>query len=73
MGSSGVSVDTDGAMQGEQTSLSFTTANWNTAWTVTVTDEADDDNAVSETVTLSHTATGGDYGSVSQELVVTVT
>ena len=57
---------------GEQTSLSFTTSNWNTEQTVTVSAVADD-NASPETVTLSHSADGGDYGSVSQELVVTVT
>ncbi|KKZ14737.1 MAG: hypothetical protein TH68_04270, partial [Candidatus Synechococcus spongiarum 142] len=68
---SGVSVDTDSGMESEQTSLSFTTSNWNTARTVTVSAAADE-NLISETVTLSHAATGG-YASVSQELVVTVT
>ncbi|KKZ12812.1 MAG: hypothetical protein TH68_07320, partial [Candidatus Synechococcus spongiarum 142] len=53
-------------------SLSFTTSNWNTVQTVTVS-AATDDNATAETVTLSHSATGADYGSVSQALVVTVT
>ena len=33
---------------------------------------AADDNATSETVTLSHSASGGDYGTVSQTMVVTV-
>ncbi|KKZ13621.1 MAG: hypothetical protein TH68_06595, partial [Candidatus Synechococcus spongiarum 142] len=69
---SGVSVDTDAGMPREQTSLTFTTSNWPTEQTVTVRAAADD-NAVSEEVRLSHTATGGDYGSVSKDLVVTVT
>ncbi|KKZ11150.1 MAG: hypothetical protein TH68_09230, partial [Candidatus Synechococcus spongiarum 142] len=68
----GVSVDTDGGMAGEQASLSFTTSNWQTEQTVTVSG-VDDDDVISEKVTLSHSASGGDYGSVSQELVVTVT
>ena len=54
-GSSGVSVDTDGRMAGEQTTLSFTTSNWNTEQTVTVS-AADDANTSPETVTLSHSA-----------------
>ncbi|KKZ13620.1 MAG: hypothetical protein TH68_06585, partial [Candidatus Synechococcus spongiarum 142] len=69
---SGVSVDTDPGMEGEQASLSFTTADWNTPRTVTVSAAADD-NAVSEEVTLSHTASGGNYDSLSKELAVTVT
>ncbi|KKZ14836.1 MAG: hypothetical protein TH68_03735, partial [Candidatus Synechococcus spongiarum 142] len=69
---SGVSVDTDGGMEGEQASLSFTTSNWQTEQPVTVSAAADAD-ARSEEVTLTHTATGGDYGSVTAPLVVTVT
>ena len=69
---SGVSVDTDAGMPGEQTSLSFSTSNWQAEQTVTVSAAADD-NAVSEEVTLTHSATGGDYNSVTAELVATVT
>ncbi|KKZ14010.1 MAG: hypothetical protein TH68_05875, partial [Candidatus Synechococcus spongiarum 142] len=68
---SGVSVDTDGGMAGDQTSLSFTTSNWQMEQAVMVRAAADD-NAISETVTLSHSAAGGDYDSVSKELMVTV-
>ncbi|KKZ13865.1 MAG: hypothetical protein TH68_06090, partial [Candidatus Synechococcus spongiarum 142] len=69
---SDVSVDTDGGMQAEQTSLTFTTTDWNAAQPVTVT-AAEDDNNSSEAVTLTHTATSsGNTYSVSQELVVTV-
>ncbi|KKZ14735.1 MAG: hypothetical protein TH68_04260, partial [Candidatus Synechococcus spongiarum 142] len=69
---SGVSVDTDGGIPSGQTSFSFTTSNWQTEQTVTVSAAADE-NASPETVTLSHTATGGNYGSVTAELVVTAT
>ena len=68
----GVTLDTDAATDGNQTTLSFSTANWNTPQTVAVSGEQDDD-AVDDTVTLSHSASGGNYGSVSGDLVVTVT
>ncbi|KKZ14011.1 MAG: hypothetical protein TH68_05880, partial [Candidatus Synechococcus spongiarum 142] len=69
---SGVSVDTDAGIRWEQTTLLFKPGNWNTAQTVMVSAAADA-NKSSETVTLSHAATGGEYGSVSKDLVVTVT
>ena len=55
----------------DTTSLEFTTTNWNEAQTVTVT-AAEDDDAVDDEVTLAHTASGGDYGSVTEDLPVTV-
>ena len=59
-GASGaVTVDT-AATSGDQNTLTFTNTNWGTAQTVTVS-AGDDGNAVDETPTLSHTATGGDY------------
>ena len=52
--------------------LTFTTSNWSEAQTVTV--EADqDDDAVDDTATLVHTASGGGYDSVTGDLPVTVT
>ena len=33
---------------------------------------AEDDDAVDDEVTLAHTASGGDYGSVTEDLPVTV-
>ena len=51
-------------------SLTFTTSNWNTAQTVTVTGVEDDD-ATNETVAISHGVSG--YGSVSSASNVTVT
>ena len=57
----------------DRTSLTFTTSNWNTAQTVTVTASHDDD-ALDDTVTLTHEATGGDYGDAAPGTVlVTVT
>ncbi len=51
--------------------LTFTTANWATAQTVTVKAAADDDGA-DDSVTLTHTAAGGDYDTVTADLAVTV-
>ena len=42
-------------------SLTFTTANWNTAQRVTVSAASDGDTA-NDTATLTHTASGGGYG-----------
>ena len=55
-----------------ESTLTFSTTNWNTAQTVEVTAGQDDD-AVQDTATLTHTATGGDYNSVAKDLPVTVT
>ena len=52
-------------------SLTFTTENWDTAQTVTVKAAADDD-AEDDDATLTHTASGGGYGSVSKNLKVTI-
>ena len=62
-GASGaVTVDT-AATSGNQNTLTFTNTNWGTNQTVTVA-AADDGNAVDEELTLSHTASGGDYASL---------
>ena len=52
--------------------LTFTVDDWNVAQTVTVKAGEDDDGA-NDTATLTHTASGGDYASVSNTLPVTVT
>ena len=52
--------------------LTFTTSNWDTAQTVTVK-AGEDDDGTDDTVTLAHTATGGNYEGVSSDLTVTVT
>ena len=51
--------------------LTFTTANWDTAQTVTVKAGQDDDGADDE-VTLTHTAAGGNYAGTTADLSVTV-
>ena len=59
-----------GAVSVSPASVVFTTANWNTAQTMTVTGVADDDTT-DETVTISHSVSG--YGSVTSAADVTVT
>ena len=66
----GITVDTDGATGGDQDTLTFTATNWATVQTVTVR-AADDQDAASERVTLTHTATGADYGGVDADLEAT--
>ena len=71
---SGVTVDTDSGTGGNQTTLTFNPTGaklWSAPQTVTVS-AAQDSNAANEMVTLSHSASGGDYGSVSKSLTVTV-
>ena len=64
---SAVAVDTDGGTPGSQSTLTFTTTDWATAQTVTVSAPADDD-AANATTTLTHAATGpGDYASLGPE------
>ena len=54
-------------------SLTFTTGNWNTAQTITVT-AAQDADAANDMATLTHDPSGADYNSVSDvTLTVTVT
>ena len=52
--------------------LTFSTTSWNDAQTVTVKAEQDDD-AANDKVTLTHTATGGEYEGTTADLPVTVT
>ena len=56
----------------EPAALTFSTTAWSTVQTVTV-DAGEDDDAVNDSVALTHTAGGGDYGAVSRNLTVTVT
>ena len=65
-----VTVDTS-TTSGAQSTLTFSNANWNTAQTVTVT-AAGDAGSADETATLTHTASGGGYGSVTHGLFVAV-
>ncbi len=71
-GASGdVTVDTDPDNDGDQTTLTFTTGDWNTAQTVTVS-AGNDGDTTNDSATLTHTASGGGYGSVTGNVVVTV-
>ena len=56
----------------EPLSLTFTTDNWNVAQPVTVT-AAEDLDAADDDETLTHTASGGNYSTVTGELMVTIT
>ena len=56
----------------DSASLTFTTATWNTAQTVTVS-AGEDDDAANDTETLLHTASGGDYAGETASVAVTVT
>ena len=53
--------------------LTFTRANWSQTQTVTVTAGHDDDALADAVVTLTNTASGGDYGAVSAGVEVTIT
>ena len=50
-----------GGLTASPTTLTFTATNWSAAQTVTVS-AADDLNTAHESATLTHTATGADYG-----------
>ena len=56
---------------GEGDTLTFTTSTWDDAQTVTVKAREDAD-AKNDSVTLVHTAAGGEYEGVAEELAVTV-
>ncbi|MBF2755154.1 MAG: hypothetical protein ISN29_07850, partial [Gammaproteobacteria bacterium AqS3] len=58
---------------GNQITLTFTTSNWNTAQTVTVKAAEDNDDGSDDRATISISATGGDYGSVTGSVSVRVT
>ena len=66
-----VSGHTDTDVSLDKASLTFTTGNWNTAQTVTVT-AAEDDDGADDSETLTHTATGGEYAGATADLAVTV-
>ena len=53
-------------------SLTFTDSTWNTAQTVEVR-AGEDDDGTNDSATLTHTGSGADYGSVTEDLPVTVT
>ncbi len=71
-GSADVTFDTDPDMNDDQSTLDFTTTDWQTPQTVTVSAAADGDGA-DDTATITLTASGGDYASVTKSVSVSVT
>ena len=70
-GNSDVTVDTNSSTAGNQTTLTFTTTNYNTAQSVTVS-AIEDSDGVDDSARISLTAAGGDYASVTGSLGVSV-
>ena len=73
-GSSAVTItvaSSDTALSVSPTTLNFDPTNWNTGMTVTVR-VGSDSNAIDETYTVTHTASGADYGSIARSIDVTV-
>ena len=67
-----VSSGDTGAVSVPAQALTFTTGNWSTAQSVTV-GGVDDDDALHESVTVTLSASGGDYGGVTASVSVSVT
>ena len=67
-----VTIAGEGDVSVEPDTLTFTVSDWNYGKTVTASANPDDD-VTNDSATLSHTASGGDYGTVSEDLPVTVT
>ncbi|MCY4670632.1 MAG: hypothetical protein OXC29_21900, partial [Rhodococcus sp.] len=69
-----VAVPEDAEVAVDETTLSFTTDNWNTPPTVMVTAMHDDDAITDEPGTIMHAVSGGDYeGVTAADVEVTVT
>ena len=66
-----VSVTADGEVTVSPEELEFTAAGWDTGQPVTVA-AAEDDDALAATATVSHTASGGDYGGLAAAVAVSV-
>lgn len=67
----GGTADTDLSL--DKASLTFTAKTWSTAQAVRVgADNDNDDDGADDTATLTHSASGGGYGGVSETLPVTV-
>ena len=68
----GITGHVGAAVSLDRSVLTFTSDNWSIEQTVTVTATQDED-AVNDEITLTHTANGGDYVEVTKELTFTVT
>ncbi|MCY3772057.1 MAG: hypothetical protein OXG98_08560 [Gemmatimonadetes bacterium] len=66
-----LTLDTDPDQNGNQATLAFTASDWHSAQTVTVT-AAHDNGPGNDSATLTHTASGADYGSIAKSLPVTI-
>ena len=71
-GHSGTDLILSGTTLNASRQLTFTTANWNTAQTVAIQADQDEDAGDDEN-TLTHTASGGGYVNVTADLPVTIT
>ena len=61
----GVTLPTGTDLTLDKTTLTFTSTNWDVAQTVAVTAAEDDDGVTDAGVTLTHTVSGGGYGSTT--------
>ena len=64
-------IDTDTGMAGNQNTLTFTTTNWSTAQSVTVS-AVEDDDATDDTATIRLNASGGGYANATGSVMVNV-
>ena len=67
-----VTVDTDTSSPSNQTTLNFTTSNWNTPQTVSVSAAEDDDYVEDPKTTIPLTASGGGYDSITASVGVSI-
>ena len=68
IGGANPAVALSGATLSNTNTLTFTTSNWDTAQTVTVT-PVEDANGIAETITLTHIQSGGDYTGIAADSV----
>ena len=68
IGGANPAVSLSGATLSNANTLTFTTSNWDTAQTVTVT-PVEDVNGIGETITLTHIQSGGDYTGIAADSV----
>ena len=68
IGGANPAVSLSGATLSNTNTLTFTTSNWDTAQTVTVT-PVEDANGIAETITLTHIQSGGDYTGIAADSV----
>ena len=68
VGGANPAVSLSGATLSNTNTLTFTTSNWDTAQTVTVT-PVEDANGTGETITLTHIQSGGDYTGIAADSV----